>query len=123
MTINDAINQFDNLKSNTYQQDDKIRWLSRLDAMVKRLIIDTHEGGDGITFTGYGSETELSTELLIPEPFDDAYMWWMEAQVDYHNGEYKKYNNAMAMFNAAYEAYQNYYNRNHMPIGGHITYF
>lgn len=123
MTINDAINQFDNLKSNTYQQDDKIRWLSRLDAMVKRLIIDTHEGGDGITFTGYGSETELSTELLIPEPFDDAYMWWMEAQVDYHNGEYKKYNNAMAMFSAAYEAYQNYYNRNHMPIGGHITYF
>ena len=123
MTINEAINQFDNLKANTYQQDDKIRWLSRLDAMVKHQIIDTHDGAESITFTGYGNETELNTELLIPEPFDDAYMWWMEAQVDYHNGEYKKYNNAMAMFNAAYEAYQNYYNRNHMPIGRHITYF
>ena len=123
MTITEAINRIDGLKHNTYSQSDKVDWLSRLDSMVKKHIIDTHEGAEEVNLTGYDDSTDFSTELLVPAPYDEVYLRWMEAQIDYHNGEYNKYNNAILMFNTAYEAYQNYYNRTHMPIGKSFKYF
>lgn len=122
MTIIEAINRIDALKHNTYTQSEKVNWLSRLDAMVKKFIIDTHEG-DEVTFTGYDDSTNTSTELLIPAPFDEAYLRWMEAQIDYYNGEYEKYNNSIEMFNTAYTEYQNWYNRNHKPKGKKFKFF
>ena len=123
MTIIEAINIIDSQKHNTYSQTDKVRWLSRLDSMVKRLIIDTHECANNVTFTGYNDSTDPGTVLLIPEPFDEAYLRWLEAQIDYTNGEYDKYNNSIEMFNTAWTEYQNYYNRTHMPVGRKIDYF
>lgn len=122
MKIIEAINRIDSLKHNTYTQTDKVAWLSRLDAMVKKHIIDTHEGEE-VTFTGYDDSTDEQTELLIPAPYDEVYLRWLEAQIDYHNGEYEKYNNAIDMFNTAYEGYQNYYNRTHMPKGKKFKFF
>ena len=116
MTIIEAINRLDALKSNTYTQADKVEWLSRVDNMVKKHIIDTHEGDEDVIFTGYDENTDTSTELLAPAPYDEMYLRWMEAQIDYHNGEYSKYNNAIIMFNTTFEAYQAFYNRNHLPV-------
>jgi hypothetical protein len=116
MKIIDAITRLDALKFNTYTQNDKLDWLSRLDNMVKKQIIDTHEGADSVNFTGYTEDTDIHTELLIPAPYDEAYLRWMEAQIDYHNGEYDKYNNAIIMFNTIFEAYAAFYNQNHMPV-------
>lgn len=115
MTINEAITQIDSLKVNTYAPADKIGWLSRVDTMIKKNIIDTHEGAEAVQFAGYTEETDPETVLLVPEPYDELYIRYLEAQIDYTNGEYAKYNNSITMFNAAYEAYANYYNRNHMP--------
>ena len=123
MTIIEAINRIDDLKHNTYDQKDKLEWLSRLDSMVKRLIIDTHEGGEDVSFTGYDDSTDIHTELLIPAPFDEVYLRWMEAQIDYSNGEYAKYNNSIEMYNTSWNGYQNYYNRTHMPKGKSMKFF
>ena len=122
MKIIEAINRIDSLKHNTYSQLDKILWLSELDWDVKLNIIDTHEGQD-ITFSGYDDQTDLQTELLIPAPYDKVYLLWLEAQIDYYNGEYDRYNNAMEMFSAAFEGFANYYNRTHMPKGKKFKYF
>lgn len=123
MKIIEAIDSIDSLKHNTYTQSDKITWLSRADSMVKRLIIETHEGADEVAFTGYDDTTDLETELLVPSPFDEMYLRWLEAQIDYHNGEYNKYNNAIVMYNTAFDAYKNHYNRTHMPVGNGFKYF
>lgn len=123
MKIIEAINRIDALKHNTYSQTDKVQWLSRVDWMIKRHIIDTHEGAEEVSFTGYDDSTDLQTELLAPPPYDELYLRWMEAQIDYHNGEYGKYNNSVEMFNIAYEGFQNYYNRTRMPKGKKFKYF
>ena len=123
MKIIEAINRLDALKHNTYTQSDKVNWLSRVDHMVKRHIIDTHEGAEDVLFSGYDDSTDLDTELLVPAPYDDLYLRWMEAMIDFHNGEYGKYNNAVDMFNTSYEGYQSYYNRTHMPKGRKFKYF
>lgn len=116
MTMIEAINKIDALKYNTYSLADKVDWLSRLDWMVKRQIIDTHEGGDGVSFAGYDENTDLHTVLLVPAPFDEVYIRWLEAQIDYANGETDKFNASIIMYNTAYDAYENYYNRSHMQV-------
>ena len=116
MKIVDAINKIDSLMHNTYSQMDKVAWLSELDSDVKRLIIDTHEGAEAVTFTGYDGSTDLQTALLVPSPFDSVYLRWLEAQIHYHNGEYDRYNNAIIMYNTAFDAFAAYYNRTHRPV-------
>ena len=116
MKIIQAINRLDDLIFNTYTQQHKVEWLSRLDGMVKKQIIDTHEGAEDVVFSGYDDSTDLKKEMLVPAPHDDMYLLWLEAQIHYHNGEYDKYNNAIIMFNAAFEAYHAYYNQKHLPV-------
>ncbi len=116
MTIIEAITRVDTLKPNSYGQTDKIKWLSELDGAIKAEIIDTHEGGENISFSGYAENADLSTVLLVPAPYDEIYLRYLEMQIDYANNEYGKYNNSTVMYNTAYNAYQRYYNRNHMPI-------
>ena len=116
MTIIEAINRIDSLVHNTYSQTDKIAWLSSMDWMVKKHIIDRHEGAENIVFAGYNENTDLTGELLVPTPFDEMYMHWMEAQIHLYSGEYGKYNNSIIMYNNAFEAYAAYYTRNNMPI-------
>ena len=123
MKIIEAITSLDALKFNTYTQTDKVGWLSRLDNMVKKHIIDTHEGAEDVTFTGYDDSTDLQMELLVPAPHDEMYLRWMEAQIDYSNGEYDKYNNSIEMYNTSWTGYQNYYNRTHMPKGKSMKFF
>lgn len=123
MTILEAINRVDSIKPNSYTQIEKVDWLSTLDGVVKREIIDTHEDGENIVFDGYDVDTSLDTVLLIPAPYDDVYIRWLEARIDYATGEYGKYNNSMTAYNDAYILYQNYYNRKHMPKGKAFKYF
>lgn len=123
MTIMEAINRIDAVKPNSYPQGVKIRWLNALDGMVKSKVVDTHEGAESVRFDGYTEDTPLATKLLVPAPYDEMYLFWLESKIDYSNGETGRYNNSISMFNTAYEEYARYYNREHMPIGTKIKYF
>ena len=124
MTIIEAINKVDALKPNNYTHSEKIKWLSSLDGVIKKEIIDTHEGGAEISFNGYvGDETSYQKEMLVPYPYDDLYIKWLEAQIDYNNAEYGKYNNSSTVYNMAYSEFEKYYNRHHMPIQRKMKFF
>jgi hypothetical protein len=114
----EAINRIDAVKPNVYGQEEKLRWLSVLDGIVKKEIIDTHEGAQTVP-----PETGTEAELLAPYPYDDMYIHWLEAQIDYAGGEYGKYNSSMAMFKAIFEAFEKYYHRSHKPIAKGFLHF
>lgn len=117
MTIAEVIAKVDALKPNTYAQEDKVDWLNNLDARVMSQIILTHERKDPCCcFYGYDSTTDQETELLVPAPYDEMYLRWLEAMIDYHNSEDDRYNNAIILFNNAYEGFKTHYTRTHMPI-------
>ena len=117
MKIIEAINMIDAIKPNTFTQAEKLAWLSTLDEMIKKEIIDTHEGAEVVDFAGYDEETDIERVLLVPAPYDEIYLFWMESKIDYWNGEKGRYNNSITMFNNAYAAYQEFYNRMHKPLG------
>ena len=116
MKIIDAIALCDDLKENSYDYEHKLAWLSKLDLMIQRSIIDVHEGGGDAECCGYDADTDERTELLAPAPFDAMYLHWLKAQIDLENGDYAKYNADIALFNAEYAAFESDYHRNHAPI-------
>lgn len=122
MKLLDAITQVDSNLGNTYTQKEKISWLSQLDQRVKTLIIDTHEGAETITFNGYKEDVDLDIVLLVPAPFDEMYLRWLEAQIHYRDHEEDRYNNAIDTFNVLWAEFRNYYNRLHMPLGHRLQF-
>lgn len=123
MTLGEAIARLDELKPNGFSRGQKLYWLSALDGAVKKEIIDTHEGAEERAFTPYDEHSRDDTELLVPAPYDEIYLRYLEAQIDYANGEYERFNNSNAMYAAAYTAFSRAYNRSHMPTGGSKKYY
>ena len=115
MTIMEAISRIDDIKPNAYTHGDKVAWLSAIDGIIKREIIDTHEGGESIEYNGYDEDTSDLTELIVPAPYDLIYIRWLEAQIDYAMGEYERYSNSTMAYNDILESFGKYYNRTHKP--------
>lgn len=123
MTLLEAIHTTDAQTPNKYTQEEKVAWLSTVEGMIKTQIIDTHEGGENITFSKYDENTDLYTELLVPHPYDELYIRFLETKINYANGEYTRYNNSAEAFEDALSAFRNYYNRIHMPKGSKFKFF
>ena len=120
MKVIEAITRIDTLKPNSYSQSKKIRWLSELDGMIANEIINTHEGEHVSVIY---NDDSLETTMLVAAPYDDIYLKWLEAKIDYSNAEYTKYNNSSTAFNTAYGTYERYYNRTHKPIHKVLKFF
>lgn len=116
MKAGEAIALVDKLKPNKFSAEEKYRWLTDIDGMIVRELIETHEDSplEG-SFAGYSPETDAETELLVPAPYDILYRWYLESQIDLGNMEIGKYNNTKSLFNSAYLTFTDYWNRTHMP--------
>ena len=113
MTIMEAIHRVDALKPNTYSTRQKILWLSQLESMVKKLVIDAHSGGEAVVFSGFSENTDPSTALFMTEPFDMAYLYWLEAQIHYANEDLDMYNSAMGMYHSVFGTFKAHYKQTH----------
>ena len=115
MTVSQAIDRTDRLKPNSYAYADKLVWLSQLDGTVKKEIIDTHEDGAAAPFVPYTVDVDPERMLLAEAPYDEMYIHYLTAQIDYANGEFERFNNANRLFEAVCSAFRNAYNRAHPP--------
>ena len=99
MKLHEVIALVDDQKPNAFSTLQKVKWLEQLDGHIaaEDLLMNPAEL-QGISY----SEDELDTELLIKKPYDDIYPLWLAAQIDFANGEYEKYQNSMALYNAQY---------------------
>ena len=122
MTIQYAVDYVNRTKRNAVDRKDMISALSRLDHRVKLQIIDTHEGAEKYAFYGYDETTDLETQLLVPVPYDEMYLRYLEAEIERLNGQEDDYNNAIDLFNRLWQEFKCWYNRTHMPIGRVIKY-
>lgn len=124
MTISEAINEVNNLKPNEYGAEEKIKWLFRLDQQIKQEICDAHayNEGESATVENYDSE-HMSTVLLVPAPYDELYIHYLAAQIDYYNREYEGFSATNALFQSCYDSFRNRYNATHTPLTAKKTYF
>ena len=110
MTALDVINRVDERMHNVFTREEKLFWLNQLETMASQLRARC----------GLEKEQEAVTEetaLSIPEPFASLYDRWLEAQMDYANQEYLKFNNAMALFQSLWQEYANALRRGNPGTG------
>ena len=109
MTINEAMAAVDGLRNNQIPEDVKRAMLSELDGRIYREVI----APESVDFTGYNTETNSETVLLVPYPYDGLYVNYLEMEIARINAEMPRYNNAAIVFNEKYAAYKRWYNRTH----------
>ena len=99
MTISELLAYVDDVKPNAFTEGQKLLWLNELEARIQRHVFLS---GECIQYRL--PEDENCEPLLVP-PHDAVYRHWLEAMIDYANGEYSKYQNTMQMFNAQWASF------------------
>ena len=89
MTPNKVIERVDKVRPNPYDEETKLGWISELDGMVNRLVIQNNEAQP------YRYPEDMDIELLIPYPYENLYQLYVEAKIDFYNREYGIYNNSV----------------------------
>lgn len=127
MTINEAITQVGALKPHQYTDDQLIKWLSNLDQQLWEDVVKWHhfprkkdEEGHWVpdipAHGPYSEDVDMDQALMVPDPYSDVYPKYLAAQIDYHNGDIPRYNNAMIMYNLALKSYTDWLNRRFLPL-------
>lgn len=101
----------------------KRTWLTNVFWQVVTEIIDRSEDAKDhseyeLDKTSVGKEVvAMDTDLLVDEPYDELYVYYMMAQVALAYGETDDYNSYMILFNDTFDAFAKHYRRNHKPKG------
>ena len=108
-TINEIIERVDLNKPNTYDENTKAFWLSRLDGQISIEILKQDPPEE------YNYPEDGDKQLLVPRPFDEVYDYYLQAMIDFSNKEFANYNNSMLMYNESINNYAKWYIRNNVP--------
>ena len=117
MTIIQAITMADERLPNVESMEQKLYWLGNCEASIYREIIHTHDGGEGYPMPEISTATDTGLELIMPKPYDEAYVHYLMAQISYNADEITKYNNAIGMAEGLIDEFATSWKRDHMPKG------
>lgn len=116
MTIQEALDHADELRPNMMSRPLKIKHLSILDGLIHHEIRMKHEHDEDAVCPEYNEDTDPSTVLLVPPPYDEElYTSWLISKIDLQNMEMDKYNNDRILFENAYDTMSDWWTRTHMP--------
>lgn len=114
MTYQDAVKSADELMPNAYAEDQKYRWLLRLDQQIYDELIATHVSDVIIERPENTNGTET---LLVPDTYaDDIYLNFLMAMICKHNEEDAKFNKYITLYNDGYKRFARRYHELHAPI-------
>lgn len=116
MTVQQVLEQCDNLKPNSYDTAQKLRWLSECEGQLWDEIILTHEDKPEKEFAGITEATPADYELVAPDRYASLYYLYLHMKIDQANNDNNRYQNSAAAFSAQYTSFSAWYNRIHMPL-------
>ena len=113
MKINDVIVKADELRMNTLDDEQKTKWLYELDCAVAEIM-----GKEAPTW-----RFPDNRELLVPMRYEDLYVKYLVAMIDYYNGESALYANDITIYNQDMKEFRAWWIRNNRPAssGGWVV--
>lgn len=115
MTLSQVIQTVDEVKPNAFSSETKTTWLNEVEGMVQtQVFLWASE-----EIISYAYDTDKDVELLVKPPHDKLYPAYLEARIDYANGEYNKYQNAMQMFNEFFGEFMRWFALTYRPADTH----
>lgn len=92
-------------------------WIAELDGRIAADVMLMSISD--IQLVRYAYPEDLNSEPLVAFPHDSIYDLWLGAKIDYENGEYRKYQNSMEMFNAHYVNFVRWFALTYEPAQGY----
>lgn len=117
--ICDVMQSVAELRPHSFGDDRLLRWLNLLEGKIAADVFLMSIGD--IQNLKYRLPEDMETELLVNHPHDDIYEYWLMAQIDMANGEFDRYQNSMAMYNAALDSFTAWFAQTYEPAQGYIT--
>jgi len=123
MTVASMIEQFNTERPNSVEDNMKMEWLRKCDANLIDQVILLREVEEGERtpeeWQEYLDTYDFDTELILKEPYDDLYIYFLDARMSLNNNDKVRYNVATNLFNNALLTWKQKYNREHLPIQHH----
>ena len=135
MNAQEIINRADAERPNMIAPELKLKYLNEIEGIIFNEVILTHAHeedaecpvhilpADEEEETESEVETEEETEepaedppMLVPEAYEELYVYWLYTKIDIVNQEMDKYNNDRLMFDVSYRTFGDYWNRTHIPV-------
>lgn len=101
MTIETCMNLVNAMHPDGVDPKVKLRFLGEVEGRVRVELLGDPPDGDW----DFDESTPTDTELVVPHPFDQLYLMYIMAMVDFISGDTARYENGAAMFNTAYQSY------------------
>ena len=115
MTVQEAITYACAVKPNAFDNDTLTRWLNEVEGMVQtQVLLLRVEAVIRYTYAQDANKT-----MLVRPPHDKLYPAYLEARIDYANGEYNKYQNTMQMFNSFWGEFLRWFALVYRPADTH----
>lgn len=114
MTVSQAIDQVDALAPNMLMHPEKSRHLAVLN---ERVLYELYQA-NRVTLPDLPDVSDPSADLLIPSPWDEGYVYYTAAMIEYARGDNARYNEHIGMFHSLWGAYADHFRRTHLPRGG-----
>lgn len=117
MKIKECLAIIEAIKPHKFSDSIIVGWLSDLDQQIWAECLSWHKdtGVDEMP-ERYDSLEDLDEDLLVPDPYSELYPTYIGMKIDYAHGEYGRYNNSMVAFNTQMSTFQDWVNRNYLPI-------
>lgn len=104
-TVSQMLKYIEDTKPHAFSEDTLIVWLNEIEGRIHHDIFDK---------TDYEelSPDEPDRVLAAPAPHTAVYWTWLYAMIDFAAEDYSNYQNDMQLFNAAWDAYAKWVQRN-----------
>jgi hypothetical protein len=112
MKVTEAINKVNLLKPSAYTESQLMEWLNELEGKVQKEAF-------GFMFDDivqYDWAADGDTELLIYKPYDETYVYYIMAKIDYANQEMNSYTANMTFANDGFTAFKADMKRNNREV-------
>ena len=119
MTAAQIIQRFNDDRKNTFADDRKLAWLEDIERQIVDETILTHELPEAlkdVDWSTYFDTFGMDTEMLVPPPWDELYIHFLDRKIAWSQREKVTMNMATTEFNDALISYNGWYNRTHMPL-------
>ena len=107
MTIQLCMAMVDTVLPNYVDKGVKCRWLGEIEGKVRVELL----GQEPEDTSPFDNATSVDLELTVPHPYDQLYWLYVMAMIHFVTGETARYEQAAALFNAAYRDFAKWLKR------------
>lgn len=101
MKLSEALEEVKKVKPNGFDDDTLTLFINKLEQNAFETLRTPLEQRKR-----YKWSEDADVTLVIPPPYDNAYISWLKAQIDFNNEEHASYANNQAQFNIDYEEFE-----------------